>query len=72
MQMSHVEPRVSREAGVYVAAGIGEFNRFTMPVRGKRVSNTAKTIILYVFSYFEQQSQKSKAKGPPRLMDKTE
>ena len=42
-----------------------------MPVRGKRVSSTAKTIIFNVFSYFKRQSQKSKAIGPPRLMDKT-
>ena len=42
-----------------------------MPGRGKRVSSTAKTIIFNVFSYFERQSQKRKAKGPPRLMDKT-
>ena len=42
-----------------------------MPGRGKRVSSTAKTIIFNAFPYFERQSQKSKAKGPQRLMDKT-
>ena len=42
-----------------------------MPRRGKRVSSTAKAIIFNVFSYFERQSHKCKAKGPPRLKDKT-
>ena len=42
-----------------------------MPGRGKRVSSTAKTSIFNFFLYFKRQSQKNKAKGPPRLMDKT-
>ena len=35
------------------------------------MSSTANTILFNVFSYFKWQSQKNKAKGPPRLMDKT-
>ena len=42
-----------------------------MPGRGKRVNSTAKTIICNVYVYFERQCQKSKGRGPPKLMSKT-
>ena len=48
-----------------------ELASLAMPVRGKRVSSTAKTIIFNVCSYFEWQRLKSKAKGLPTLMDNT-
>ena len=43
----------------------------TMPGREKHVSSTAKKRFFNVISYFKQQSQKSKAKGPMTLMHKT-
>lgn len=42
-----------------------------MPGKGKRVNSTAKTIICNVYAYFERQSQKSKGRGPPKLVTKT-